>query len=66
MMVQPTIALGVFFLGYVLYYLFFAHRIMMAGLFAALAFMMMPHASYMIALIFGFYMIFMLRSWREF
>ncbi|MBC7503586.1 hypothetical protein H7169_01320 [Candidatus Gracilibacteria bacterium] len=65
MMVQPTIALGTFLLGYVIYFLFFAHRIVVAGVFAGLAFIVMPHASYMIVLIFALYVIFSVRSWRS-
>ena len=61
-MVQPTIAFGIFLLGYAIYFLFFVHRVIFAGLFAGLAFVIMPHVSYMIALIYGLYLVFFVRS----
>lgn len=65
MIVQPTIALAIFLIGYSIYFLFLLDRILFAAIFAGLACMIMPHASYMILLIFGSYLIFSVRSWRE-
>jgi hypothetical protein len=64
MMVQPTIALAIFLMGYAIYHLFCTHRIILAGICAAIAFVVMPHASYMIVLIFVLYLLFFVRSWR--
>jgi hypothetical protein len=52
MMVQPMIYLGIIFLGYMIYYLCFIDRIIITGLYAGLALAMMPHAAYMILLIY--------------
>jgi hypothetical protein len=44
MMVQPTIYLGTIFLGYMLYFLIFSYRPILAGLMAGLSLAMMAHA----------------------
>ena len=68
MMVQPTIYLGIVFLGYMIYHLLFSTekwRSLWAGVMGGGAFIMMPHASYMIALIVGLYMVCFVRSIRD-
>lgn len=65
MMVQPTIYLGIIFIGYLAYALF-AHegykKWILAGIFSGLAFNMFLHASFMIALVFLLYIAFFVRK----
>lgn len=68
MIVQPVIYLGIICLGYVMFFLFFKKnwkKYIYAWVFAWIAFNLFLHASYMIAIIFGLYLIFFVRSWRE-
>ena len=64
MMTQPLIYAGVIALGYGLYYLILQTRYIHAGIALGIALAMFPHASYMIVLILGLYVVFFLRSWR--
>ena len=64
MMVQPTIALAILLMGYTIYHLYCTHRVIVAGICAGIAFTVMPHASYMIVLVFALYVISSIRSWR--
>jgi hypothetical protein len=64
MIEQPMIALGSILLGYTFYFLYFTERHIVAGVFAGCAFMVMPHASYMILFLFLIYTLFFVRSWR--
>lgn len=68
MMVQPTIYMGAIALGYMIYHLLLSenkYRYILAGVFGGLSFIMMPHASYMIALILGLYIVFHVRTLRD-
>ena len=68
MMVQPTIYLGIIFIGYLVYALF-AHeghkKWVLAGIFSGLAFNMFLHASFMIALVFLLYIAFFVRQKKD-
>lgn len=68
MMVQPTIYMGAIALGYTIYFLLLSemHRkYIWWGVFGGLSFIMMPHASYMIALVLGLYTILFVRTRRD-
>lgn len=68
MMVQPTIYLGTLLLGYVVYFLVLSShrwRYILSGIFGGWALIMMPHASYMLMLIVGLYVVFFTRTKRD-
>jgi hypothetical protein len=53
MMVQPTIYMGTIALGFLIYHLFLSekkYKNISAGIMGGIALIMMPHASYMLAL----------------
>lgn len=64
MMTQPLIYAGIVALGYGCYYLLIKHRYIHAGIALAIALSLFPHASYMIVLIMGLYIVLYVRSVR--
>lgn len=68
MMVQPTIYLGIILLGYVLYFLMTGEgwkKWIFSGICAGVALNLFLHASYMLVLIFGLYILFFVRTKRD-
>jgi len=68
MMVQPVIYLGIILLGYMIYFLCSRaswKKWLIVGILGGMAMNLFLHASFMIALIFGLYMIFFVRTKKE-
>jgi hypothetical protein len=68
MMVQPTIYMGTIALGFLIYHLFLSekkYKNISAGIMGGIALIMMPHASYMLALIVWLFIVFYIRSIRD-
>lgn len=64
MMVQPTIYAGIIALGYGLYFLL-SKKYWQTGITMGIAWMLFPHASYMIVLVLGLYTILFIRTKKD-